>query len=158
MTLAIVGATLGFLQYNFNPATIFMGDTGSMFLGYCLASVSMAGSIKSLTAITIMVPILALGVPIFDTTCTIIRRFKNGKPIFTPDKGHLHHKLLQKGLTMKQAVLVMYGISIILCTFAILFIKYTYDINLIILFVLTINIVLNVKIILLLKKTNNFDK
>ena len=124
LTASLAGAALGFLQHNFNPAKIFMGDTGSMFLGYTLASVSVVGSIKSLAAVAIIVPVLALGVPIFDTTFAIVRRYRSGQPIFSPDKGHLHHRLLQRGLSVKQAVLVMYAISIVLGGIAVLLMIY----------------------------------
>lgn len=120
ISIAIAGSALGFLPYNFNPAKIFMGDTGSMFLGYALAAISIQGAVKSAAAIAIAVPILALGVPIFDTTFAIVRRAINGKPIMEADKGHLHHRLLAKGLTQKQAVLIMYGVSLLLGISAIL--------------------------------------
>lgn len=120
ISIAIAGAALGFLPYNFNPAKIFMGDTGFMFLGFVLAAISIQGAVKSAAAIAIAVPILALGVPIFDTAFAIIRRLINGKPIMEADKGHLHHRLLEKGLTQKQAVLIMYGVSVLLGISAIL--------------------------------------
>lgn len=108
---ALAGSALGFLQHNFNPAKIFMGDTGSMFLGFMLAAVSVLGTVKSAATIAMIVPIVALGLPIMDTAFAIIRRYSNGQPIFKPDKGHLHHRLLAMGLTQKQAVLLMYVIS-----------------------------------------------
>lgn len=111
LTAALAGSALGFLQHNFNPAKIFMGDTGSMFLGYILAAVSILGTVKSAATIALVVPIVALGLPIMDTAFAIIRRYSNGRPIFKPDKGHLHHRLLEMGLTQKQAVLLMYVIS-----------------------------------------------
>lgn len=111
MMAALAGSALGFLQHNFNPAKIFMGDTGSMFLGYMLAAISVLGMVKSAATIALIVPILALGLPIMDTAFAIIRRFMNGRPIFKPDRGHLHHCLLDMGLTQKQAVLLMYVIS-----------------------------------------------
>lgn len=111
LTAALGGAALGFLQHNFNPAKIFMGDTGSMFLGYMLAAVSILGTVKSAATIALVVPIVALGLPIMDTAFAIIRRYMSGRPIFKPDKGHLHHRLLEMGLTQKQAVLLMYVIS-----------------------------------------------
>ncbi|HMM20876.1 MAG TPA: MraY family glycosyltransferase [Selenomonadales bacterium] len=111
LTAALAGSALGFLQHNFNPAKIFMGDTGSMFLGYTLAAVSILGTVKSAATIALVVPIVALGLPIMDTAFAIIRRYSNGRPIFKPDKGHLHHRLLEMGLTQKQAVLLMYVIS-----------------------------------------------
>ena len=111
LTAALAGSALGFLQHNFNPAKIFMGDTGSMFLGYMLAAISLLGAVKSAATIALIVPIVALGLPILDTAFAIIRRYMSGKPIFKPDKGHLHHRLLEMGLTQKQAVLLMYVIS-----------------------------------------------
>ena len=111
LTVALTGATLGFLPHNFNPAKIFMGDTGSLFLGYALAAVSVQGTLKSATAIALVVPILALGLPIFDTFFAIVRRLLNGQPISQADRGHLHHRLLALGLSQRQTVLVMYLVS-----------------------------------------------
>lgn len=111
LTAALAGSALGFLQHNFNPAKIFMGDTGSMFLGYMLAGISVLGTVKSAATIALVVPIVALGLPIMDTAFAIIRRYSHGHPIFKPDKGHLHHRLLEMGLSQKQAVLLMYTIS-----------------------------------------------
>ncbi|EAX47438.1 glycosyl transferase, family 4 [Thermosinus carboxydivorans Nor1] len=111
LTAALAGSALGFLYHNFNPAKIFMGDTGSMFLGYMLAAVSILGTVKSAATIALVVPIVALGLPIMDTAFAIIRRYSSGQPIFKPDKGHLHHRLLAMGLTQRQAVLLMYVIS-----------------------------------------------
>jgi UDP-GlcNAc:undecaprenyl-phosphate GlcNAc-1-phosphate transferase len=121
MTAALSGATFAFIRYNFNPASIFMGDTGSMFLGYMLAAISVFGVVKSAAIIALAVPIMALGLPIIDTCFAIFRRYSNGKPIFKPDKGHLHHRLLAAGLSQKQAVLLMYLISIALSVSALLF-------------------------------------
>lgn len=120
LLLSLAGAAIGFLPYNFNPAKIFMGDTGSLFLGYILSVIAIQGSIKSATALSIAIPILALGLPIFDTTFAIIRRATNGKPIMQADKGHLHHRLLSKGLSQKQTVLILYGISLFLGLSAVL--------------------------------------
>ena len=111
LTAALAGAAVGFLYYNFNPARIFMGDTGSMFLGFMLAGISVVGAVKSAATIALIVPILALGLPILDTTFAIVRRARNHRPIFKPDKGHLHHRLLAHGFTQKQAVLLMYVVS-----------------------------------------------
>jgi len=110
----IVGASLGFLPFNFNPAKIFMGDTGSLLLGYMLAVTSILGMVKSVAAVALVVPVFALGVPIFDTTFAIIRRYINKKPIMEADKDHLHHKLMRKGLNQRQTVLIMYFISMML--------------------------------------------
>lgn len=114
LTIILSGAILGFLPYNFNPASIFMGDTGSQFLGFMLAAISIEGAIKSAAAFSIAVPILALGIPIYDTLFAMIRRKINGRPIMSADRGHLHHRLLDMGLTQRQAVAVIYLISAIL--------------------------------------------
>ena len=114
VTAALAGAAMGFLYYNFNPARIFMGDSGSMFLGFMLAGISVVGAVKSAATIALIVPILALGLPILDTTFAIVRRYRGGVPIFKPDKGHLHHRLLDLGFSQRQAVLLMYVISALL--------------------------------------------
>lgn len=114
LTAALGGAAMGFLYYNFNPARIFMGDSGSMFLGYMLAGISIIGAVKCAATIALIVPILALGLPILDTAFAIVRRYRGGVPIFKPDKGHLHHRLLDLGFTQRQAVLLMYVISALL--------------------------------------------
>jgi len=111
LTLTLAGSTIGFLPYNFNPAKIFMGDTGAQFLGFILAAISIQGAIKSAAAIVITVPILAMGLPIYDTLMAMLRRFINKRPVMEADRGHFHHKLLDLGLSQKQAVFVMYLIS-----------------------------------------------
>ncbi len=107
----VAGSCLGFLPYNFSPAKIFMGDTGALFLGFMLSTISIEGVMKSTAAIAIIIPIIILGIPIFDTTFAIFRRLLNGKSIMEADNGHLHHQLLQKGYTQKQTVLIFYLIS-----------------------------------------------
>lgn len=109
------GAVLGFLFFNFNPARIFMGDAGSYFLGYVLATSVLIGgsSQKTSTAVALLAPCLALGVPIFDTLLSMLRRFLERRPLFSPDRGHLHHRLLDMGLTHRRAVLTLYGVSIV---------------------------------------------
>lgn len=111
MSLVLAGSCLGFLPYNFNPAKIFMGDTGALFLGFMLAVISIEGVMKSVATIAIVVPIIILGLPIFDTTFAIFRRLLNGRPIMEADKGHLHHKILQRGFSQRQTVLILYLIS-----------------------------------------------
>lgn len=108
ITLALVGATIGFLPYNFNPAKTFMGDVGSNFLGFTLAVVAILGSAKGYTVFAIAAPIIILGVPIFDMLFAIVRRVSKGQSITTPDKDHLHHRLLRNGLSHKQVVLALY--------------------------------------------------
>lgn len=108
ITAALAGATLGFLPFNFNPAKIFMGSTGAYFLGFTLAFISIEGMFKSYTAISIAIPILALGLPLFDTIFAIFRRLINGKPVMAADRGHLHHRLIDMGLSQKQSVIILY--------------------------------------------------
>ncbi len=111
LTAALAGSCLGFLPHNFSPATIFMGDTGSTFLGFTLSVISIHGMLKSYTLLTLIGMALVLGLPIFDTSFAILRRLVNGKPVSQADRGHLHHKLLDRGLSQKKAVLTLYGIS-----------------------------------------------
>ena len=111
---ALAGALLGFLPFNFNPAKTFIGDTGSNFLGYSLAVISILGIAKTYTAIVIVAPLIVLGLPVFDTLFAIVRRIVTGKSIkaiVQPDKKHLHHRLMARGYTQKQAVLILYAIS-----------------------------------------------
>ena len=111
---ALSGACIGFLPYNLNPAKIFMGDTGSTFLGFVLAVVSIQGLFKFYTIISFAVPFLMLGLPIFDTCFAILRRVSHGQSPMAPDRGHIHHRLIDMGFTQKQAVAVLYIISAIL--------------------------------------------
>ena len=108
---ALTGACIGFMPYNLNPAKIFMGDTGSTFLGYMLATVSIMGLFKFYAVISFAVPFLILGLPIFDTANAIIRRVAEGRSPMSPDRGHVHHKLIDMGFNQKQAVAILYAIS-----------------------------------------------
>ena len=111
---ALAGAVLGFLLFNFNPATIFMGDTGSMFLGFVLATVSIKTSTKSGTAVAMVVPVIALGLPIMDTLLAMFRRALLGRRMFDADRDHIHHRLMTRlNLSHRDAVLVLYGLSIL---------------------------------------------
>ncbi len=114
LAIALAGSLSGFLKYNFHPAEIFMGDSGSMFTGFILAAISATGALKSAAAVTIVVPILALGVPIFDTIFAIIRRVYHNKPIGEADRGHIHHRLIALGWSHRQAVIIVYGSSLML--------------------------------------------
>ena len=111
ITAALAGSTLGFLPFNFNPAKIFMGETGAAFLGFTLGVISIQGTLKSYAAISIAVPLLVLGLPLFDTLFAIIRRMFTGKPIMQADRGHLHHRLIDMGLSQRQSVVIMYTAS-----------------------------------------------
>jgi UDP-GlcNAc:undecaprenyl-phosphate GlcNAc-1-phosphate transferase len=117
---ALTGACLGFMPYNLNPAKIFMGDVGSQLLGFVLSTVSILGLFKMHAIITFVVPFLALALPLTDTTFAFFRRILRGQSPFHPDRGHLHHRLLDMGLSQKQAVALMYGISALLGIAAVL--------------------------------------
>lgn len=123
---ALCGSLVGFLPYNFNPAKTFIGDTGSNFLGYCLSIISILGIAKTYTAIVIVAPLIVLALPLFDTVFAIVRRLIHGKSltaIIEPDANHLHHKMLKKGFTQKQAVLILYGLSATFGMFAIILLE-----------------------------------
>lgn len=151
--VAMAGAALGFLQYNFNPAKIFMGDTGSMLLGYTMAVASVLGLVKTAATVALVVPLIALGLPILDTIFAIIRRKMSGVPIFQPDKGHLHHRLLALGMSQKQAVLIMYFVSVILGIVALFVASVNYQIGIVTVLVVLAVIIYTAKRIGILKKT-----
>ena len=111
---AILGGCIGFLPYNFNPATIFMGDTGSTFLGFMLASMSVFGLFKTYTMISFVVPFLVLGLPLFDICFAVIRRVAKGQSPMHADRGHVHHRLIDMGFSQKQAVMISYLITVLL--------------------------------------------
>jgi UDP-GlcNAc:undecaprenyl-phosphate/decaprenyl-phosphate GlcNAc-1-phosphate transferase len=113
MTIALAGAILGFLRYNFNPATIFLGDSGSLFIGFLLSALALEGAQKAPTIVAVAIPVVSFGLPILETTLSIVRRLISGRPVFTADREHIHHKLLQHGLTHRQVVILLYGVSAI---------------------------------------------
>ena len=111
MTVALVGAIAGFLRFNFNPATIFLGDCGSLFIGFILSALALQGTAKSPTIIAIAIPVVSFGLPILETALSILRRLISGRPVFSSDQEHIHHKLLQQGLSHRQVVIVLYAVS-----------------------------------------------
>lgn len=123
IALALMGSCIGFLKFNFAPASIFMGDTGSMFLGYTLATIAIIGVLKSTLTLAFLIPILTLGIPIVDTLLAIIRRIKKKKSIFQADNEHIHHFLLKKGLSPKEVSLMSYLVSTLLGIIAIIIAK-----------------------------------
>lgn len=119
--LALAGGALGFLPFNFYPAKIFMGDGGSLYLGFMLSTLSILGPVKSATIVAVIIPVLVLGVPIFDTAFAIFRRMVNKRPIMEADKGHLHHRLMQLGYGQRRATLMLYSVSGIMGVAAVTF-------------------------------------
>ncbi len=120
LTSTLAGACLGFLPRNFSPAEVYMGDTGSTFLGYVLAVSSCIGVYKSYAVLSVVIAVLAMALPILDTLFAMIRRAVNHKPIMSPDRGHLHHRLIDSGYSHGQAVMILYGLSAISAVIAIL--------------------------------------
>jgi len=110
---AMLGGLTGFLVFGFNPARIFLGDCGSLFLGFMLAAGSVVSSTKTMTAVGLALPMLAMGVPIFDTLLSMVRRGLARRPMFSPDRGHIHHRLLEMGLRHRHVVLVLYGVTLL---------------------------------------------
>jgi UDP-GlcNAc:undecaprenyl-phosphate GlcNAc-1-phosphate transferase len=119
-TLPLAGALLGFLFYNTNPATVFLGDSGALLIGFLLGCYGMVWTQKSSTLLSMIVPLLALSIPLVDVSLSVLRRFLAHKPIFRADKGHIHHRLLERGLTPRQAVLVLYLSAALAAAFALL--------------------------------------
>ena len=158
ITLALAGAACGFLRYNFNPAKIFMGDTGSMLLGYTMAAISVMGSVKTAATVGLVVPVNVLGLPILDTLFAIVRRRINGRPVFQPDKGHLHHRLLAMGLTQKQAVLLMYAITAVLGCVSIVAAKANFTIGLLLVVLILCACVWTATRIGIIAKDNEVDR
>ena len=155
----MLGATLGFLYHNFNPAKIFMGDSGSMFLGYIIAVIALLG-FKNVTLTTLLVPICLLAVPVMDTLFAIIRRIVNKKPIDEPDKEHLHHQLLNLNLSHRNTVLVIYFIDILFATAMLTYILYDRTLGIVIyaiLFIIVFIFVLKTNIIINHNKKKNQD-
>jgi UDP-GlcNAc:undecaprenyl-phosphate GlcNAc-1-phosphate transferase len=123
VALALCGALIGFLRYNFNPASIFLGDSGSLFIGFLLASLSLVSSQKASTAVAVAIPLMAFGLPVIDTGFSVVRRFISGKPLFEGDREHIHHKLLERGWSQRRVAFVLYGVCAAFGMIALLFLS-----------------------------------
>lgn len=119
MCIALVGSLIAFLFFNFHPAKIFLGDTGSMFLGFALANITLMGSLKTSGAVMFIAPALVMGLPIMDTLSSMLRRYLRGRPLFYGDQGHMHHRLLKKGYSQQQAALTFYSIAALMTVSAV---------------------------------------
>ena len=151
LTFVMLGSTLGFLCHNFNPAKIFMGDSGSMFLGYIIAVIALLG-LKNVTMTTLLVPICFLAIPILDTAFAILRRIVNKQPISQPDKQHLHHQLLNLNLSHRNVVLLIYLVDILFASAMLVYVLYNNTVGIImysvllivvIIFIMKTNIIIN---------------
>lgn len=120
LTFVMLGSTLGFLVHNFNPASIFMGDSGSLFLGFMISVIALLG-FKNVTMTSLIIPLLILAIPILDTLFAIIRRFLKGESLSKPDKFHIHHQLLRKNFSQRTTVLIIYGIDLLFAAASIIY-------------------------------------
>ena len=152
----MLGSTLGFLYHNFNPASIFMGDSGSMFLGYMISIIALLG-FKNVTLTSLIVPILLLSIPILDTFLAILRRLINHKPIYMPDKNHLHHQLLKLKFSQRKTVLIIYVIDALFAAVSIFYVlgdSLQAIIIYIVLLILVISLILKTDILMERKKSS----
>ncbi len=145
ITIVLVGAVIGFLRYNFNPATIFLGDSGSLFLGFMAAALSLAGSQKGSTIVAIAIPLVSFGLPITEVGLSLLRRYLSGAPLLTGDRGHIHHRLLDRGLSQRQVVILLYAVSAIFSLFGLMLLNPQRNIGALILFVLGVGIIFGVQ-------------
>ena len=152
LTFIMLGCTLGYLKHNFYPASIFMGDTGSMFLGYMIAVIALLGY-KNVTFTSFIVPIFLLAIPIIDTSFAILRRFINHQPISMPDKNHLHHQFLKKNFSQRKTVLTIYAIDLLFATASVLYVLGDFKVGLFIYAILFV-----IVLILILKTDIIFDR
>jgi UDP-GlcNAc:undecaprenyl-phosphate GlcNAc-1-phosphate transferase len=123
IALALCGALIGFLRYNINPASIFLGDSGALFIGFLLAALSLISSQKASTAVAVAIPLMAFGLPVIDTGFAIVRRLISGKPLFEGDREHIHHKLLERGWSQRRVAFVLYGVCALFGLIALLFVS-----------------------------------
>lgn len=141
LALTLVAAVIGFLRFNFHPARIFLGDTGSMFLGFTLSVLAIMSLTKSATAVSVIIPLVILGVPLLDTFFAILRRCHEHRPIMQPDKKHLHHQLMAMGLNHRQTVLAIYALSAFLGFNAVVINLITNDQALVLLVILAVAVI-----------------
>lgn len=144
ISLALAGALIGFLRYNFNPASIFLGDSGSLTIGFMLAALSVQGTQKASTVVAIMIPLLAFGVPMVDTGFTMVRRFLSGRPLFQGDREHIHHMLLARGWSQRRTAFVLYGVCALFGLMAMFFVGESGRTTGLILFVIGVAVILAV--------------
>jgi len=144
LSLALSGALVGFLRYNFNPASIFLGDSGALFVGFMIAALSVEGTQKASTAVTVAIPLVALGLPIVDTSVTIARRFLGRRPLFEGDREHIHHMLMERGWSQRRTVLVLYGVCASFALLTLLFASNSANVTALVLFVLGVAVVIGV--------------
>jgi UDP-GlcNAc:undecaprenyl-phosphate GlcNAc-1-phosphate transferase len=145
IAVVLVGAVMGFLRYNFAPATIFLGDSGSLFLGFMAAVLSLAGSQKGSTIVAIAIPLVSFGLPVTEAGLSLARRFLSGQSLLAGDRGHIHHKLLDRGLTQRQAAILLYAVCALFSLFGLMLLNPQRSLAALIFFVLGVGIVFGVQ-------------
>lgn len=158
ITAAVAGACFGFLPYNFNPAKIFMGDTGALFLGFILACISIQGFLKLSAIISFAIPILVLGLPIFDTLFAIVRRVFTGHSPMSPDRGHLHHRLMDMGFSQRQTVSILYTLTTVLCLTAVVVSLKGYERGIFLIIAVLVIIIASLALMTGIKKSKNSEE
>ncbi len=145
LAIVLIGAVLGFLRFNFNPATIFLGDSGSLFLGFMAAALSLAGSQKGSTIVAIAIPLVSFGLPVTEAGLSLARRFVSGQSLLAGDRGHIHHKLLQHGLSQRQTAILLYAVCALFSLFGLMLINPQRSLAALVFFVLGVGIVFGVQ-------------
>lgn len=145
LAIVLIGAVMGFLRFNFNPATIFLGDSGSLFLGFMVAVLSLAGSQKGSTIVAIAIPLISFGLPVTEVGVSLVRRFLSGQPLLAGDRGHIHHRLLQQGFSQRQAVILLYTVCALFSLFGIMLLNPKQELAALVFFVLGVGIVFGVQ-------------
>ena len=145
LAVVLIGAALGFLRFNFNPATIFLGDSGSLFLGFMAAALSLAGSQKGSTIVAIAIPLVSFGLPVTEAGLSLARRFVSGQSLLAGDRGHIHHKLLQHGLSQRQAAILLYAVCALFSLFGLMLLNPQRSLAASVFFVLGVGIVFGVQ-------------
>ena len=145
IAVVLVGAVIGFLRYNFNPATIFLGDSGSLFLGFVAAALSLAGSQKGSTLIAVAIPLVSFGLPVVEAGLSLVRRFLGGDSLLAGDRGHIHHMLLRRGLTQRQVVIVLYAVCALFTLFGLMLLNPQRSLAALIFFILGVGILFGVQ-------------
>ena len=145
LSIILLGAVLGFLRYNFNPATIFLGDSGSLFLGFMAAALSLVGSQKGSTIVAIAIPLVSFGLPLTEAGLSLLRRFLSGAPLLAGDRGHIHHRLLDRGLTQRQAAIILYGVCALFSLFGLMLLNPQRNIGALVFFIIGVGLILGVQ-------------
>ena len=145
LSVPLLGAVLGFLRYNFNPATIFLGDSGSLFLGFMAAALSLAGSQKGSTIVAIAIPLVSFGLPLTEAGLSLVRRFLSGAPLLAGDRGHIHHRLLDRGLTQRQAAILLYAVCGLFSLFGLMLLNPQRNIGALVFFIIGVGLIFGVQ-------------